>query len=253
MNRIPSLGALDTARPSRLVAHRLRAAVLEGVLPVGQALPPEPEFAKQLGVSQHRLREAIRILETEGLVEVRPGRNGGIFPTVPSEHTLARAFASLLCYHKAPLSDVLTARARIEPLCMEMAVRNATDEDIHNLWNLIHEAEQALAENRLPPDANAHFHVALGKASHNLTFQFLMALFQTLIGAIDASLRMVTPEQAVEFRRGSIRAHRALVHAIEARDPVAGRQLMQAHILGFREELIRAGIDVERTTVLDVS
>lgn len=247
VSQVPQLESIETVRPSVLVARRLRAAILNGEVPPGKPLPPEAELATQLGISQHRLREATRILEAEGLVQVRPGRNGGIFPTVPNEHTLARAFASLLCFHKATLADVLAARSYIEPDCIELAVLNATKEDIDHLWQLVHKVEEATRKGMLVSDANAEFHVGLAMAAHNQTLRFLMASIQMLISAIDAWVANL------DLQHESVRAHRALIHTIESRDVAAARKLMGAHILGFQEAIRRAGVDVAHMTVLDVS
>ncbi len=96
-------------RASETLAAELREMILLGELDGDSRLPPEPVFAEQLGVSRHHLREALRLLEQDGLVRVRPGRNGGILLTAPTVDVLTRTFATILARNQTSIADLMTA------------------------------------------------------------------------------------------------------------------------------------------------
>src|SRR5437868_4409242 len=83
-------GRIQLARASQVVAAELRSMILLGELDTSDRLPPEAEFAEQLGISRHHLREALRLLEQDGLVQVKRGHTGGIFLKQPNADVLSR-------------------------------------------------------------------------------------------------------------------------------------------------------------------
>src|SRR5438309_429977 len=118
-------------RPSQVVAARLRTMILRGELDGDEnRLPPEAEFAEQLGISRHHLREALRMLEQDGLVRIRRGHGGGISPAVPDPEVLARTFEGILARQGTLLDDLMAARLIIEPAAAQLAARNATDAEL---------------------------------------------------------------------------------------------------------------------------
>src|SRR5258708_7819114 len=96
---------IELERGSQVVARRLRAKILYGQLATEQRLPPEPEYAEQLGVSRNVLREALRLLEQEGLVEIRRGHTGGIFLTKPDVDVLVRLLKVILARSQVLVDD----------------------------------------------------------------------------------------------------------------------------------------------------
>lgn len=107
---------LRSRRSSGLLADELRNMILFGALDGRTRLPPEPDLAGHLRVSRHQLREALRLLEQDGLVKVRAGRNGGIFLTVPTVDVLTRSFAGILARDNALIvANVLQAADNSRP------------------------------------------------------------------------------------------------------------------------------------------
>src|ERR687894_331668 len=135
-------------RASRVVADELREMILYGPWRDHTKLPPAPELAAQLGISRHHLREALRLLEQDGLVEVRPGQTGGIFRTAPSAVLLSRMFEGLLASRGASLADLMLARQVIEPASARLAALHATNTELAELEMLI--VEQEKSERYLP-------------------------------------------------------------------------------------------------------
>lgn len=210
--------------------------ILLGELDGEGRLPPEPVFAQQLGVSRHHLREALRLLEQDGLVLVRPGRNGGIFLTVPTVDVLTRTFATILARSQTSIADLMAARLLIEPAAAAIAAQEATEEEIRLLEDLVFSQEQG-------KDENNRFHVALTSAAHNRTLLLTMQAMRGLIRSLDRYAG------TAKMHAASIRAHRRIVQAVRNRDAAAAAELVRRHLLGFEDELRARGIDLESQTV----
>src|SRR4051794_36590997 len=121
------LGARFSVRvpkTAELVAGHIRRRIVTGDLLEGDALPPETALMEEFGISRPTLREAFRILESEGLITVRRGARGGARVQVPSTDVAAR-YAGLVLQHRgATVADVLDARVVVEaPAARMLAAR----------------------------------------------------------------------------------------------------------------------------------
>ncbi len=230
-------------RGSQLVADALRAMIVHGELATAHSLPPEPELAARLGVSRHHLREALRLLEQDGLVKVRPGRNGGVFLTVPGVEVLTRTFSLILARTGTPLRDLMAARLVIEPAAAAIAATEATEDEIAALEAIV---EQQRTQERYTEHLNTQFHVTLAAAAHNQTLLLMMRSIESLIRNIDVSV------SNPELKEGSYRAHRAIVRAVRARDPERVEDLVRRHLRGFEDLLPAMGLDPDTHTVADL-
>jgi GntR family transcriptional regulator, transcriptional repressor for pyruvate dehydrogenase complex len=110
-------GAVRSPKTAELVAGTLRRMVVDGQLKDGDYLPNEAELMAHFGVSRPTLREAVRVLESERLVEVRRGSRTGARVRVPGPEIVARPAGLLLELSGATIADVITARSGIEPTC----------------------------------------------------------------------------------------------------------------------------------------
>src|SRR3954466_1448701 len=121
-------GATTVRSPktAELVAGTLRRMVVDGQLKDGDFLPNEAELMAHFGVSRPTLREAIRVLEAERLVEVRRGSRTGARICVPGPEVVARPAGLLLELSGATLGDVMTARVTIEPPAARLLAASGT-------------------------------------------------------------------------------------------------------------------------------
>src|SRR6476469_446934 len=110
----------DGAGPPRekpqQIADELRSLIVSGALSEGDSLGREPDLVERFGVSRPSLREALRILEAEGLVTVVRGVRGGVVVHEPNERMTARTAALVLQARNVPLADVFEARSFLEPI-----------------------------------------------------------------------------------------------------------------------------------------
>jgi len=213
--------------------------ILFGEFDGDSRFPPEPVFADQLGVSRHHLREALRLLERDGLVQVRPGRKGGIFLTGPTVDVLTRTFATLLARNQSSIADLMAARMVIEPAAAAIAAKQATEEEIRVLEDLVSLQEQG-------HEVNNRFHVALTSAAHNRTLLLTMQAMRGLIRTLDRHAG------TAEMQAASARAHRRIVEAVRNRDAATAADLVRRHLTGFEDELRARGVDLESQTLADL-
>lgn len=134
VERVPMhLDTLKVPRASELVADRLRSLIVDGVAQQGSTLPPEKDLVVQLGVSRATLREALRILEAEGLIVTKTGPRGGIMVQRPGSANLTRSLSLLLQLEETPFAVILEARRLLEPLCANLGATRITPEELNEL------------------------------------------------------------------------------------------------------------------------
>ena len=122
--------AVRSPKTAELVAGTLRRMVVDGQLKDGDFLPNEAELMAHFGVSRPTLREAVRVLESERLVEVRRGSRTGARVRVPGPEIVARPAGLLLELSGATIADVMVARAGIEPMAARLLAESGTAEGV---------------------------------------------------------------------------------------------------------------------------
>src|SRR5271167_1979222 len=121
-------GSTPTRVPkaAEIVARTLRRMVVEGELKDGDFLPNEAELINHFGVSRSTVREALRLLESDGLVEVRRGSRSGARVRMPGFEIVARPVSLLLQVSTATIADVMTARSAIEAVAARLLAQMAS-------------------------------------------------------------------------------------------------------------------------------
>jgi GntR family transcriptional regulator, transcriptional repressor for pyruvate dehydrogenase complex len=238
------LAPMHVPKASDVLADELRERILRGELAEGTALPPEREFVTQTRMSRTTVREALRILEVQGLVRIKTGRSGGAFVQRPSGEQVADSVSLLIRGQQVRMAALLETREAIEPACAELAAKYRTDADLARL----EEANEAIAAESESLasflQANVDWHVAVAIASHNeLLTGFMLALSRAIYtstdnkGFVDAEVRRITAK-----------AHRAITEAIRAQDPDAAVRRMKRHVHSYAE----AVAEVEDRTAIEV-
>ena len=121
----------------------MRDRILRGELVPGQRLPPEDELTEQFGIARTTLREALRVLESQGLLTIRRGRGGGPEITHPSLEPAATALAVSLRLSGTTLGDLDEARRLIEPHLAGKLALSHTDYDLAKLQAVIEQGSEA--------------------------------------------------------------------------------------------------------------
>ena len=237
------LTPLQVPKSSDVLADDLRERILRGDFPEGTALPTERELVSQTRMSRATVREALRILEVQGLVRIKTGRAGGAYVYRPGQDSMADSVNLLIRARQIRIPALLETREAIEPFCAQLAARNRTDEDLARLEaaNEAMAADGTLAEFL---QANVDWHVAVAAAGQNeLLTGFMLALSQSIYASTD-NQGFVDDD----VRQTTLKAHRAVTKAIRAKDPDAAGRRMSRHVHSYAEAIM----EVEDRTSIEV-
>lgn len=214
-----------------VLAENLREQILQGRLHEGMALPNERDLASQAGLSRASVREALRILEGEGLIATRTGRNGGSEVVRPSSATVERSIGIFIRGQRIRVEAVLETREAIEPPSARLAALHHTEEDLEELTRCQNKLEQASEAADIPAflQANLDWHVQVVRAGHNeLLIAFIAAISQSVYAATD-----LEGFNSPDGRNTVIRAHRRVIDAIKAGDGDAAARRMRRHVNAY--------------------
>jgi GntR family transcriptional repressor for pyruvate dehydrogenase complex len=217
------LRAIKKTRIHEEVFSQIHELIKEGRFKAGDQLPSERELAETFRVSRTSVREALRALESQGLIVSRTGM-GNFVADLPVE-SLVGPLARLLIDEKKALADVFEMRKLIEPHIAALAAARATARDVAQLKRIVAKQTEAVSRGETGVDADAELHWSIGRATQNQALQKLISgLMELLSPSREESLQ--TPER----RQASIDAHRRIIHAIEKHDETRARSAMLHHI-----------------------
>ena len=213
------------------VAQQLRDLVLKGDLVVGQRLPSEAEMAPLFGVSRSTIREALRILVTDGLLVTRRGVLGGTFVAEPDseriEGVLNDAFQVLALTNQVSATDFLDAWLAIEAPAARLAARHRAEDDLKAL-----EATSRTLPPRTPCSVrlqqSGDFHSALLRGSQNL---LLEAMGRPVATVARARFSKTAPTD--RFWRQNTEEHRRVYEAVAAGDDERAERELATHVEGL--------------------
>src|SRR5471030_3025292 len=114
-NRRISIGPVKATKTSDALADALREKILTGGLLEGAALPSERDIVDETGVGRGSVHEALHVLEVEGLIYTKTGRNGGAFARRPDERGISRFVSLFVRGRSVPIDELLEARTTLEP------------------------------------------------------------------------------------------------------------------------------------------
>jgi GntR family transcriptional repressor for pyruvate dehydrogenase complex len=237
------LAPMEVPKASDVLANELRERILSGEYPEGTALPPERELVKQTQMGRTTVREALRILQVQGLVRMKSGRAGGAFVQQPGNESVANSLELLIRGRQIRLTSIHQTREAIEPSCARLAALNRTPADLHRL----EAANEALAASGGLEEflqANVDWHVGVAAASHN---EILTGIMTALSRAIYTS---TNNEGFVndEVRAIAARAHKSVTRAIKERDADAAARRMSRHVHAYAS----AALEVDKRTEIAV-
>jgi GntR family transcriptional regulator, transcriptional repressor for pyruvate dehydrogenase complex len=224
----------------RKVAAAITERILSRELREGERLPPETELARQFGVNRSTVREALRELESGGLLERRPGSK---LMTVsrPRHRAIAKDVSRALALHDVTFFEVWEALTQFEPPFAEIAARNRTQADLDCIAAVCARVAQENAETQKAVHHTAEFFRCVGRATHN---QVLTLAQEPLLYLLEPSLRVMI-DKVPQARSRIIAAQRRILEAMVRRDADAARGWMAKHIRDFRKgyELAEIALD----------
>jgi DNA-binding FadR family transcriptional regulator len=211
------------------VIARLRHQITAGVWPVGSRIPTEPELVGQLGVARNTVREAVRALAHNGLLDIRQGSGTYVAATSELAGVMRRRFAT------AAQRDVVEVRGALEATAARLAATRRTAADLRRLDSLLRQRERAWTsgDREAFVDADAAFHRAVIAAARN---EVLLTLYADLGQVIRDSL---LAHFGADLDPSDRMDHAGLVEAIRARDAERAATEAAAHTVTVRESAAR--------------
>jgi GntR family transcriptional repressor for pyruvate dehydrogenase complex len=213
---------VDNRRVSQTIADRLRTLIRTGQLAVGERLPPERELCESFGVSRVALREALRVLETNGLIQIKVGAGGGAVVTAPTAGQIGQGITDLLSMSALSATDVTEARRIIELGIVPIVCERATEEDVADLQALCDAAAEAREKDHYSVDVSFDFHLRIAAATHNPAVVMLLRSFREPI--------LMSLSEAHHTGIQGVDEHREFVDAISRRDASQATAIMARHL-----------------------
>jgi GntR family transcriptional repressor for pyruvate dehydrogenase complex len=217
---------INDSRPQRLpevVANRIQDALIDAGIVVGEQLPTEPQLAEQYGVSRTVVREAARILEQRGLVDIRSGR--GMTVLGVDGAPIARHYALLLKASPRAFDQLMEARLLVEVPLTGLAAEHRTDQDLDEMRRSLEKVRTNRDSPAICIDEDLHFHALVGRASGNP----MMSLF---VDPVNECLReSYEPDFAYMARLdATLDEHDAILAAIADSNAELASELAKAHL-----------------------
>jgi DNA-binding FadR family transcriptional regulator len=223
----------------RKVAAAIGERILSRSLREGERLPPETELARQFGVNRSTLREALRELESRGLLQRRPGSKL-MSVSRPQHAAVAQGVSHALLLHDVTVQHLWEALTLLEPPLAEAAARARTAADLEELALAIRTFGEPAADTADTVHRTAEVFRCIARAAHNPVLGLAQ---EPMLQLLEPSLRIMIDKVPQARTRIAI-AQRRLLEALEARDEPAARDWMARHIRDLRKGYEIAGIDL---------
>lgn len=230
----PLGGQVRVPKTAELLAARIRRAIIRGDIEAGHKLPVEAEMMADFEVSRPTIREALRVLESEGLLTVTRGARGGARVNRVSGDMLTRAAGLALQAHGATLRDLFEVRSMIEPPAAGM-IAAARDLNAAAALRSCLERERAAVKGDQPPtDLIAEFHRLLLESSGNVALALVgRALHDVVASHLRYSARTkpaIAPAAAAKRIRLGLKSQARLIDLIEAGDAAEAEAHWRRHM-----------------------
>ncbi|MPZ25958.1 MAG: GntR family transcriptional regulator [Micromonosporaceae bacterium] len=243
---------LQQPKLADLVARTLRDRILSGELQDGDELPRQEDLLREFGVSKPSLREALRILEAEGLATVRRGNRGGAVVHVPKAQNAAFMIGLTLQFRGVPLADVGHALRAIEPVCAGLcAARDDRDREVVPALREIQQATQLSVGDPVEfTGCTRRFHQEIVGRCGNQTLILVVGALEAIWSSPERSWADQATRQGRFPDRGQrlrgIRAHERLIGLIGSGDVERVQRFAASHL---RDSLAHMIVDTAGDTV----
>jgi GntR family transcriptional repressor for pyruvate dehydrogenase complex len=239
---VASRTAVRSPKTAELVAGTLRRMVVEGQLKDGDFLPNEAELMAHFGVSRPTLREAVRVLESERLVEVRRGSRTGARVRVPGPEVVARPAGLLLELSGATIADLLTAKSAIEPMAARLLAETGTTEAFDELEQMLEGLATVDHQSDRLAESTGAFHLRVVQLSGNATLGIVAGMLHEITVRHTAFVFNERRPVSRDDYEKLMRSYRKLLQFLRAGDADRAEAHWRKH-LDTSRELLLAGLE----------
>jgi GntR family transcriptional repressor for pyruvate dehydrogenase complex len=199
-----------TVKISDQIIDQIRDAILSGKLKPGERLASEKELVDKFEVSKATMREALRVLEVMGLVQIRKGVSGGIFMAEVDMRTTIHSIINFLHFQNISIREITLLRYLIEPTVARIAATKAGEKDIAHLKKILNDPP-ARRKNGVPKEIS--FHRYLARLSKNTLLILLVDFIDNLLSSMKSKLKL-----GPEFHQDVCRSHQVILNFIIKKD-----------------------------------
>jgi len=219
------------------IVSQIEEAFIEGKLKPGDRLPSERELEVMLGISRGTLRQAFRVLEQRGVIEIRTGASGGAYIKALTTDPISESIASLIRLKRISMEEVAQFRAGVEGLTAKLAAETATAEDIGYLKELIAEAEVHVKKGASHCsqfyELEKRMHEELVKMTRNQIYEAVVVTIHDNFNNYYDFLPKTNKTLSEAFDDWL-----EIVKALDKRQPKKVQAIMESHIQTFNEYLM---------------
>lgn len=222
----------------RVVSEHLRQRIVGGEITPGQALPIEADLSAHHGVHRSTVREALRQLEQDGLVQ-RMGKR--LVVTVPRQSDLTRTAERALMQQQVSFREVWEVASTIEPLCARLAAERITDEELARLQANLVQTADLVARDQSPVQATIEFQSLVAEAARNQALLLARAPVSLLMLAGYAAIAPRLPQSGTRL----LEAHQHVLESLRQRDAESAVAWTRRHLADHRRGFEVAGLDMD--------
>jgi len=215
---------LRQERLSDQVKHHLEQAILDGKFKPGDKLPPENQIAEIFKVSKVTAREALREMETEGLIEKRRGTHGGSFVAQPGAEKIGQVFNNFYRFGALTPEELVEFRQILEPALVALAVERRTEDDLKAIKTNIEEVEASIRQGRQNQPKAIEFHRLIADACHN---RLISAVMEAMVQVFLEILSQIP--FTLEDARGDLEYNKKFYEYLLHGKKEKARKLMETH------------------------
>jgi len=225
---------VKSGKVSERVVRQIKDTILSGRMKPGDRLPPERELVQWFEVSRISIREALKSLETSGLLTIKPG--SGVFVSELNSKPLSDSLSSILRMQKTSIRELTEARIIFEPSIARLASERMTPDDFRKLEQNIKETSAILQTNRSARIENIEFHSLIAESTHN---PVLALTLRTLLDVLQKMSSEIVNDSPGNVRISIVSTdyHKRLLKAFREKKPQRVYDLMLEHILQVQEGL----------------
>lgn len=210
-----------------LVAQRIVRDIVRGGMRPGDVLPPERAMLATYETGRGTLREALRLLEFQGVIALKPGPGGGPILMNPAPSHLASTVQLLMQLNQAPYRAIVEVRAALEPMISQVAAERISDESLAELARIIDHTRGNLDDRDSFLDSSKRFHDLIAWSSGNVLLAYIAV---SLLGILDGT--MIGIDDAGD-RPAVLAEHEGIYQAIARHDTAASADRMREHIEAY--------------------
>ena len=235
------------SRP-QVVAETIKEWIIARGLEPGDRLPQEHQLIEQLDISKGTAREALKVMETQGLIRTRTGPGGGAFITEVPEDLAASLLGNHFFFKEISIANIYELRIALEPQLVRELAGHITAEQIAELEALMSvysEPPSSIEEESLQRAAELEFHVGLADLSHNVLLSFYCTFLLRLLRDLTVCKRIYKRPNP-ELRERGVSYQEQLIEALRMGDGAAARATMESHMRSAQRLMLEQEAEVTR-------